>query len=101
MIAMRMHKLRWIVVFGLLGAWAESLATAGEAHNSLPEDHAYQRTLRAWLGSLAEGDYALDPLRFSVPADYEKQADTILLTYMALALNIQIEFNPLLKPKTN
>ncbi|MCX5660275.1 MAG: hypothetical protein NTW19_11215 [Planctomycetota bacterium] len=36
--------------------------------NRLPQDHDYQRALRAYLGSLTEGDYAVEQRPFVVPA---------------------------------
>ncbi len=52
----------------LLWVFSTSPASA-DGHNRLPRDHAYQRTLRTWLGSLAEEDYAVELKSLTVPAD--------------------------------
>jgi len=71
---MQSQKLSRYFLILLLSVFGSSTASA-EVHNRLPTDHAYQKTLRAWLASLTDKDYGVVPKSFAVPVDYDRKVD--------------------------
>jgi len=68
---MRFTRVPVLIVAAVGLAWALGTVQAAQ----LPQDHEYQRQLRAYMAGLTEKDFDVQDLPFRLPADYRPDKD--------------------------